>query len=162
MPKATPSERCEPFQEWLEGVENERTKRYIQERIIKQMDWYRTKCNACKASYQRWMTVSIILSSVIPVASIFANGDIAAKVLIAVLGAAVTGINAYLSFQNYKSLWNTYRRNRELLLSTLYLYFNNAGIFGQETDQDKRDAMLIDVCEKTFQQEVTDWREIMK
>ena len=162
MPKATPSERCEPFQEWLEDIENERTKRYIQERIIRQMDWYRTKCNAYKVKYQRWMTVSIILSSVIPVASIFANGGIAAKVLIAALGAAVTGINAYLSFRNYKNLWNTYRTNRELLLSTLYSYFNNAGIFGLETDQDKRDAMLIDVCEKSFQQEVTDWREIMK
>ena len=81
MPKLTASERCEPFQEWLEGVENERTKRYIQERAIKQMDWYRTKCYACKVSYQRWMTVSIILSGVIPGASIFADGGIVAKVL---------------------------------------------------------------------------------
>lgn len=162
MPKATPNDRCEPFQEWLEGVENERTKRYIQERVIKQMDWYRTKCYTCKRKYQCWMTVSIILSGVIPVASIFANGALVAKVLIAALGAAVTGINAYLSLQNYKNLWNTYRRNRELLLSTLYLYFNNAGIFAKETDQNKRDEMLIDVCEKSFQQEITDWREIMK
>lgn len=162
MPKAMPTDRCEPFKEWLEGVENERTKRYIQERVIKQMDWYRTKSYTCKRNYQCWMTVSIILSGVIPVASIFANGDIVVKALIAALGAAVTGINAYLSFQNYKNLWNTYRRNRELLLSTIYLYFNNAGIFGKETDQDKRDEMLIDVCEKSFQQEITDWREIMK
>lgn len=162
MRKEMSNERQKPFEDWIEGVQNERTKRYIQERVIKQMDWYRTKCNVCKARYQRWMTASIMISGVIPVVSVFANSSVIFKVLIAALGASVTGINTYLTFQNYKNLWNTYRISREYLLSTLYLYFNHAGVFEREADQDKRDMMLIDVCEKHFQQEVTDWREIMK
>lgn len=162
MRKEMPDERKKPFEDWLEGVENENTRRYIQERIIRQMDWYRAKCNACKAGYQRWMAISVLISAVIPVASVFASSSILYKALIAALGASVTGINAYLSFQNYKNLWNTYRISREYLLSTLYLYFTNAGAFEREADQDKRDLLLIDVCEKHFQQEATDWREIVK
>lgn len=159
MHKEMSNERQKPFEDWIEGVQNERTRRYIQERVIKQMDWYCTKCNVCKARYQRWMTASIMISGVIPVVSVFANSSIIFKVLIAALGASVTGISTYLTFQDYKNLWNTYRISREYLLSTLYLYFNHAGAFEGEADQDKRDRMLIDVCEKHFQQEVSDWRE---
>lgn len=162
MPKTASSERHEPFQEWLKDVTNEKTKRYIQERVIKQMDWYRSKSNICKVKYQRWTILSIILSGAIPIASVFANGELFMKVLIAALGAMITGISAYLSLQNYNKLWNIYRSNRELLLSTLYMYFNNTGIFGQETDQDKRDTILIETCEKYFQQEVLDWKSIAK
>lgn len=162
MRKETADERQKLFEDWIKDVENERTKRYIQERVIRQMDWYRIKCNVCKVRYQRWMIASIVISGIIPVASVFANSSVTFKVLIAALGAAVTGINAYLSFQNYKNLSNTYRISREYLLSTLYLYFNKAGAFEREENQDKRDMMLIDACEKHFQQEVTDWREIMR
>ncbi len=162
MGKEISNERQKPFQDWIEGVTNEKTRIYIQERVIRQMDWYYTKCNTYKAKHQHWMTASIMISGIIPVASVFANNSIIFKVLIASLGAAVTGINTYLSYQNYKNLWNTYRISREYLLSTLYLYFNHAGIFGMETDQDKRDIMLIDACEKYFQQEVAGWWEIMK
>lgn len=156
------NERQKPFEEWIEGVKNEKTKHYIRERVMGQMDWYRTKCNVCKVKYQRFMITSMLISGIIPVASVFANSSVIYKVLIAVLGASVTGINAYLSFRNYKNLWNSYRISREYLLSTLYLYFNNAGVFESEADQDKRDKMLIDICEKHFQQEVADWREIMR
>ncbi len=37
------SERHDVFQKWLEDVENEKTRQYIQERVITQMEWYRKK-----------------------------------------------------------------------------------------------------------------------
>ena len=80
------------------------------------------------------------------------------KIVIAALGAAVTSISAYLNLQNYKDLWAKYRFNREWLLSTLYLYFNQVGAFGKDLSQEERDLMLIQMCEKCFQQEVSDWK----
>lgn len=156
------SERHDVFQKWLEDVENEKTRQYIQERVITQMEWYRKKSSAYKTKYQRWMTASIILSGSIPVVSVFADGGIISKVVIAALGAAVTGIGAYLSLRNYKELWNLYRVNREMLLSTLYLYFNHVGVFKKDIDQEDRDAMLIDMCEKNFQQDYGNWKSIIE
>lgn len=156
------SERHEIFQKWLEDVANEKTRQYIQERVLKQMEWYHIKSNFYKAKYQHWMTVSIILSGGIPVASVFADGSVISKVIIAALGATVTGITAYLSSRNYKELWNIYRVNREMLLSTLYLYFNNVGIFKKDMEQDDRDAMLIDMCEKYFQQDYNSWKNVIE
>lgn len=154
------SERQQVLLKWLEEVVNEKTKRYIQERVIGQMEWYRKKSSNYKNSYQFWSTVSIILSGIIPVMSILADGSLIIKILIAALGATVTGIGAYLSLHSYKNTWEIYRSNREKLLSILYLYFNQAGIFGKELSQDDRDTMLIETCEKYFQQEVTDWKNI--
>lgn len=156
------SERHEIFKIWIEGVTNKNTKQYIQERVIKQMDWYHTKSSIYKIKYQRWMTVSIIFSGIIPVASVFADGGIIVKVLISALGASVTGINAYLNLKNYKDLWNIYRSNRELLLRTLYLYFNGVGVFEKQKDQDSRDAMLIDMCENYFMQESNSWKKLIE
>lgn len=64
------------------------------------------------------------------------------------------------NLHNYKELWSIYRVNREMLLSTLYLYFNRVGIFNKDLDQDECDAMLIDLCEKQFQQEYGSWNEL--
>lgn len=144
------SERNEIFSEWIEDIANEKTRRYVQERVIKQMHWYRTKCKIYKAKYQHWTMISIILSGAIPVVSVLADGGIIAKILIASLGAAITCTSAYLNLKNYKEIWGIYRFNREWLLSTLYLYFNHVGVFGKEMDQENRDAMLIEMCEKCF------------
>ena len=151
-------ERNKIFYEWVEDIPNEKTKGYVKERIIKQMDWYREKSAAYKMKYQSWTMVSIILSGTIPIASVLADGGLIVKILIAALGAAVTSINAYLNLQNYKELWNVYRFNREWLLSTLYLYFNKVGVFGGEMSQENRDIMLIEMCENCFRQEISDWR----
>ena len=156
------SGRHEPFQEWIQEIESEKTRRYLQERVIKQMDWYSAKSRVCKIKYQRWTAASIISGGVIPVASVFADSGMTAKILIAALGAAVTGINAYLNLKNYKELWCIYRTNREWLLSVVYLYFNKVGIFKEEMDQDSRDRMLIDMCEKCFQQESESWKATVK
>lgn len=153
-------DRNESLSKWVEDIENQKTKGYVQERIIKQMDWYRTKSMVYKIKYQRWTTCSIILSGIIPVVSILADGRIGIKLLIAALGSMVTGISAYLNLHNYKDLWGKYRFNREWLLSILYLYINQTGVFKKELSQESRDEMLIQMCEKCFQQEINDWKSL--
>ena len=152
--------RQQALSKWLEEVANEKTRWYIQERIIDQMEWYRKKSSDYKHTYEFLSTVSIILSGIIPVMSVLADGSLAIKILIAALGAAVTGIGAYLNLHSYKNTWEIYRSNREKLLSILYLYFNKASIFQKELSQENRDTTLIETCEKYLQQEVTDWKNI--
>lgn len=160
MDNQNTSERNEVFLKWIEDMSNEKTKEYIKERILKQMDWYCDRSKIYKVKYQRWTTASIIISGAIPVTSVFADGGITAKILIAVLGAAVTSISAYLNLHNYRDMWRVYRWNREWLLNTLYLYFNKAGVFGGNISQENCDIMLIEMCENCFRQEVDDWRSV--
>jgi len=143
-------------------VQNGNTRDYITNRILPQMKWYSNKSRESKRQYYFWMTFSIFLGAMIPVVSVFADGAIWVKVLLAILGAAVTAINAYLSLHNFKDLWLTYRNIREALLRTLYCYFNHAGIFSQNDTQEEKDILLVSVCEEEISHETSDWLSFMK
>ena len=155
-------------------VGNEKTKRYILSRVIPQMDYYSKKSGENKKKYTLFMTISIVLGALIPVFSVLIPTDFsetgiatpgllwAIKVLIAALGAGVTALNAYMSLHNFKDLWTTYRNTREALLRTLYAYFNNADRFAQEQTQDKRDALLIRLCEDELARENGSWRALVE
>lgn len=145
----------------IEQVENRNTKNYIKERILPQMKWYSDKSKESKRQYYNWMKISILFGAMIPVASVFADGEIWVKVLIAILGAAVTAINAINSLHNFRDLWLTYRKSRENLLRTLYCYFNNAGIFSQNSTQEEKDILLVNVCEEEINRETGGWFSLM-
>ena len=142
-------------------VQNERTKDYIQNRIIPQMEWYSKKSAVYKKQYFKWMTVSIILGALIPVFSVFSNADLFIKVLIAALGAGVTAINAYLSLHGSRDLWISYRTTRENLLHALYAYFNNAEVFSRDVEQSKKDVLLFQICENELSTENSVWKSTL-
>lgn len=160
MSSGQTSGRQQALSEWLSDVADERTKRYIKERVMGQLEWYQGKSRKSKNRYQKLSTASLSLSGLIPVVSVIADGDAKIKILIAALGAAVTGIGAYLGLQGYKDTWKIYRSRREQLLSILYLYFNRAGMFGGGLSQEECDNKLVETCEKCFQEEGTDWQGI--
>lgn len=141
----------------IEQVQSNRTKDYITNRILPQMKWYSDKSKENQKKYFFWMTFSIFVGAMIPVFSIFADGAICVKVLIAALSSAVTASNAYLTLHNFKDLWMIYRNTRETLLRTLYCYFNNAGIFSQSITQEEKDILLIDSCEEKISYETDIW-----
>lgn len=143
-------------------VECANTKNYIQNRILQQMEWYSRKSSENKRKYFFWMTSAIILGAMIPVASVFADGAIWVKALIATLGATVAACNSYISLHNYKDLWFTYRNTREVLLRILYSYFFDAGVFKKIEEYREKDAILIELCEETLSQEVGDWFSLVK
>lgn len=126
------------------------------------MEWYSRKSRYCESRYRVLMTVSIIVSSIIPVVSIFADGTVCIKVIIALLGAVVTAISALISLQNYNELAVQYRNMREILLNVLYMYFNNRGEFALEQDQQARDGKLVDICEGYIIQEIASWKKLKK
>ena len=147
---------------FISQIQCENTKNYITNRILPQMKWYSSKSSENKRKYHLGITISILLSAMIPVVSVFADGAIWVKVLIAALGAAVTACNSYISLHNFKDLWLTYRNTREVLLRILYNYFNNAGVFSQSNAQKEKDILLVNLCEEELSHETGGWFYLMK
>lgn len=143
-------------------VQNENTKNYISNRLMPQMAWYSRKGRECKKQYHFWTTITILLGALIPVVSVFADGNIFVKALLVALGSIVTACNAYETMHNFKDLWITYRNIREKLLRTLYFYFNNAGVFSKESTQDAKDLLLINLCENEISSENSEWMSFMQ
>ena len=149
------------FDFWINSMADENMKNYIKYRIIKQIDWFEVKGRYCKNKYQRFMFASIIISSVIPVLSIFADGSVLMKTVIAILGSVVSVIGSYITLQNYKELWGEYVGKKSILQNMLYMYFNCRGDFDIE-DEKERNGKLIDTCESYFIQNVTTFNEMEK
>lgn len=149
------------FDFWINSMADENMKNYIKYRIIKQIDWFEVKGRYCKNKYQRFMFASIIISSVIPVLSIFADGSVLMKTVIAILGSVVSVIGSYITLQNYKELWGEYVSKKSILQNMLYMYFNCRGDFDIE-DEKERNGKLIDTCESYFLQNVNTFNEMEK
>ena len=149
------------FDFWINSMADENMKNYIKYRIIKQIDWFEVKGRYCKNKYQRFMFASIIISSVIPVLSIFADGSVLMKTVIAILGSVVSVIGSYITLQNYKELWGEYVGKKSILQNMLYMNFNCRGDFDIE-DEKERNGKLIDTCESYFIQNVNTFNEMEK
>ena len=126
------------------------------------MKWYSEKSAHCKKWYIRLTAAAIVVGALIPVASVYSEGGAFMKAFIALLGSAVTAINAFLALFNYRDLWNAYRKTREDLLQTLYYYFNNTGLFDDEEEQEKKDRRLIKICEERMEQEHGGWSALLE
>lgn len=147
---------------WIEKVQNPDTKQYIKDRVMNQMDYYKTKSREYKKKYNFWITASIVISLMIPVMSIFVNESLFMRAIISFLGGGTAAITAYLRLHNYLGLWSIYRSNREYLFSVLYSYFTATGTFRRLTDQAERDALLIETCEGCFNAENKQWYELLR
>ena len=164
-PAAKPAQssgRDKALRELIENVENERTRDYLKNRIIPQLDWYDSKSIECRQWYVRLMTASIVLGALIPIVAVFSSAGTLMKTLTAALGAGITAINAYLALHNYRDLWLTYRHTCESLLRTLYCYFNDAGLFTPNHNPIPKDTYLVNLCEEALAQETEGWLSNMK
>lgn len=154
------NQRNDELDSWVQSVSNEDIKRYIQHRVLVQMQFYSDKSLECKSLYLKWTNTSIFISFLIPVVSVFSDGSIIMKAIIAALGAAIAGVTSYLSIHNYKNLWESYRSIREQTYSLLLFYFTSSGVFaGKQLEE--QDQLLIELCEKVFKSESQTWKEII-
>lgn len=149
------------FSHYLNKIDRNDLKSYIEERIIKQIDWYDKKSNVNQKWYKTWMIISIILSGLIPVLTLMIDGDSTLNYKIAVTGfsSAVTAISSILTLYNFRELWVEYRANCEILKSILHRFFNKSGEFANKTSQDIHN-LLINSCEEYMTKEFNRWREI--
>lgn len=53
---------------------------------------------------------------------------------------------------------NEQREDAEkILLQILYCYFNNAGVFSKDMQQDEKDTLLVNICEEEITGETGEW-----
>ncbi len=150
---------CDGFDFWLNNMKDKNMKNYIKYRIINQINRFEVMGRRCKNIYQRLMFASIIISSIIPVLSIFADGSVYMKTVIAVLGSVVTVIGSYITLHNYKELWVEYFSTKKILQNVLYMYFNCRGEFNIQ-DEQERNGRLIDICEGYFMENASAMQEL--
>lgn len=160
MGMGQPNQRNDELNSWIEKISDENLKHYVRHRVLPQMQFYSDKSQKCKSLYFKWINASIFISFLIPVASVFSDGSIFMKAIIAALGAAIAGITSYLSVHNYKSLWESYRSIREQTYTVLLFYFTSSGAFSGKQPKEQ-DHLLIELCEQIFKAENHTWKEII-
>lgn len=150
----------------IAAVKDPNTKDYINRRILPQMDWYSKSSRKYKKKYDRAYWTAMILGALTAVTALFIdNGfisNLAITAMIVVLCLAVLSLNVYLFGTNSKDLWLNYRNTREVLLRTLYFYFNNADKFSGMESEAEKDRTLIESCEYVLSRENDTWRSRME
>ena len=149
-------ERDKILAELIGNVDYDKTKAYLLSRIFPQITWYNDKSVENKKKHLFWMTVSIILGALIPVASVFSSAPLPFKILIAALGTSVTAVNAYMSLNSYKDLWLSYRATSEDLQRTMYAFFAGTDFFSGKSPEEKN-ACLVEACEARLSHESSRW-----
>jgi len=150
------------YNSYFEDLNDAKLKSYINERILGQIDWYDRKSIYNQKIYKRSMIISIILSALIPIVTIFADFPITllSKIIIASLSSCVTVISAVNALCKYRDLWIQYRTNCEILKSVLHRYFTRSGEFGGQTEV-ASNLLLVDVCENYLSKEFQAWSTII-
>lgn len=143
---------------WIDKISDENLKHYIRHRVLPQMQFYSNKSQKYRSSYFRWINASIFISFLIPIASVFSDGSILMKAVIAALGAAIAGITSYINVHSYKELWVNYRFIREQIYTILLYYFTSSGDFSGK-QQEEQNHLLVESCEKIFKSENQTWKE---
>ena len=131
----------------VEGVEDEHIRTYLSWYVLPNIDYFKTAGRRCKETYLRWSVVSLLISAIIPVVSVFSDGGIVMKATLAALGSAVTFISGYLLLYDSRNAANAYSKAREELLRIVLQYFTKTGEFVQCADQRACDVLLVDRCE---------------
>lgn len=146
---------------WIQTIQSESVRNYLEVRVIPQMEYYSKSSRKNKKQYLKLRTLTIVFSALIPIATLFSEYGMAGKLVIMILGALVSAITLYLELQNYDMLWRAYRVKREQLLGTLMCYFMNAGEFAVVSDQNRKDTMLVEICEQCMSEEHKIWQGII-
>lgn len=146
------------FTQYLPSIEDERIKIYINNRVLDQIDWYDKKSADNQTNYKRYMILSIILSSIIPIFTLLADAPygIIIKLIITTVSSAITAISAIIALYNYRDLWVQYRSNCEILKSVLHRFFTKCGEFSNVEDS-KAYETLVMTCEEYFIKEFQTW-----
>lgn len=131
-------------------------KHYIEHRVLAQIQWYDQKAISCQKLYKRLSYISIILTSIIPVISLFGEYWVI-KVLIALASAIASVLSYVISINTFKELWIQYRSNCELLKSELHKFLNKIGIYNIQ-DIYKRFDLFCSNCENCFVKEFASWK----
>lgn len=146
------------FKSYLSATSDGFAKRYIENRVLDQIDWYNAKAGKNQTFFKRWMVASIILSALIPVLTLLSDipCSFLIKILITAASSSVTAISAILSLYHFQELWVQYRANCEILQSTLHRYLTHTGEFKDRSEEDALNLLVMS-CEEYMTKEFQTW-----
>lgn len=136
-------------------------KTYIEQRLINQIIWYDNSAIKKQNKYKHLTIVSIILTSIIPILSIFTGYKygIIATASITVCSTSSAAILSVINLCEYHKLWIEYRSTCEILKSILHRYFMRANEFSFSDDKENLD-LLISSCEEYMTKEFQTWTQL--
>ena len=140
---------------------NEKEKNYIEERVIKQIEWMDEKSQKCQSKYKRNSIISTISTALIPIAALFYGEGCSTLIscIIALLGAMSTILFVINNLCEYQKLWIQYRSACESLKRELYYFFwNTANYDGEESDQ--KFEILVSNVEGVIAGDLEFWKSL--
>lgn len=146
------------FGVYIDRMEKGRIRYYVEERVVRQIQWYDKKSSANQASYKKAMVVSIILGALIPVLTLLYDvlPPLAVKIVITLLGTGVAVVSAINALYKYKDLWVQYRTYCEILKSILHRYLTCCGEYKGKKPE-LAFSMFVDSCEEYMTKEYQVW-----
>lgn len=141
---------CKPFE-----------KTYIEQRLIAQIIWYDKNSIKKQKYYKRLTIVSIVLTSFIPIFSLFTRYKygIIANIVITACSASSAAILSIINLCEYHKLWVEYRSTCEILKSILHRYFMRSNEFNSSDDNENLN-LLISLCEEYMTKEFQTWTQL--
>lgn len=134
---------------------------YIEQRLINQIIWYDNNATKKQDKYKHLTILSIILTSIIPILSIFTGYryGIIATILITVCSTSSATILSVINLCEYHKLWIEYRSTCEILKSILHRYFMKVNEFSSSDDKSNLN-LLISSCEEYMTKEFKTWTQL--
>lgn len=151
------------YKEYQEYLKNQSIDylNYITNRLIGQMIWYDKSAIDKQCKYKRLTILSIILTGIIPVLSLFTGFTYGffVSVLIALTSSVSTAILSIINLCEYQKLWIEYRSTCEILKSILHRYLTKTGEFTGNNAKDNFE-LLVSLCERYMTKEFQTWTEL--
>lgn len=148
------------FKQYLDSC-NSLEKNYIEQRLLGQIIWYDNSAINKQKKYKICTIVSIILTSIIPVLSLFTSYKygIIAVVMITIFSTSSSVILSIINLCEYHKLWVQYRSTCEILKSILHRYFLKSKEFSSLNEVERLD-LLISSCEEYMTKEFQTWTKL--
>jgi hypothetical protein len=134
------------------------TEQYIKERVDSQIEWFSTRSGSNQARFKQLRLAEIILASVIPLLTAYADKALPLKVIAGAVGVLVAIIAGTLALYKYQENWIHYRTNAETLTREKMLFLTRSGPYaGDGTFQE-----FVKRIESILGSENSQWAEAAK
>lgn len=134
-------------------------KEYIISRVNDQINWYDKKSIRAQKKYKLFTFLTILCTSLSPVAANLILSSQKAKCIVSLLGVIATLSQGIINMSKYNENWVEYRTVCETLKKEKYMYLAQAGVY---SDNEESFKFFAERVESIISQENVNWANIKK
>ena len=127
---------------------------YLKKRVEDQIEWYDKKSLSNQKKYKLCSKCQIILSASIPILVLCVDFK-SIKVTVAILGALVGIITAFMGICKFFENWINYRTTAESLKKEKFFFLTKTGTYSKDNNFD----LFVQNIEKLISKEHNHWQE---